>query len=74
MITVTTENKAFVRDINSKALLLNDRKNADDYTSRKTMLQKQKLHEVQIDEMKEDINTIKTNLEEMMKILKGLKE
>lgn len=65
MTLLQTEHKSFVRDMNSRALLQTDRSLADDYKSRRKMLNKQKIIE-------DDITTLKNDMNEIKELLKGL--
>jgi len=56
---IQTENKNFVRDLNSKALLLNKKTEHDEYMSRSRMLNEQKQQRSDIDSIKNELGDIK---------------
>jgi seryl-tRNA synthetase len=76
---IQTENKAFQRDVHSKALLLRDSKQADDYKLKSKLLRQAKSRDEEINNLKTDvsnlnneINTVNSKLDEITNLLKGI--
>lgn len=63
MVTIDTENRDFVRDMNSKALLMADHGKADDYMLRKNMLKRQSQTTQDIEMLKEQFNILNNKLD-----------
>lgn len=62
---VQTDNPAYERDTRSRALLLNDKGKADDYLTRKRMMDRNRIQE-------EELNNLKSELDELRKIVGSL--
>lgn len=72
---IQTENQAFLRDTHSKALLMKDSKQADDYKLKSKLLKAAKDRDQEINNIKSklsEIDNIKADMEEIKNLLKGL--
>lgn len=76
---VQTENKAFLRDTHSKALLLKDSKQADDYKLKSKLMREAKTRTEEINTLKNDVsnlnaemNNVNNKLDEITNLLKGI--
>lgn len=76
---VQTENNSFLRDTHSKALLMKDSKQADDYKLKSRLLKAAKTRDEEINTLKNDVININSELvkvndtmDEIKNLLKGL--
>lgn len=77
---VQTENGSFLRDTHSKALLMKDRKQVDDYKLRSKLLKAAQSKEDEINTLKTQVadientlhNDVMSRLDEITNILKGI--
>lgn len=76
---VQTENNSFLRDTHSKALLMKDSKQADDYKLKSRLLKAAKTRDEEINTLKNDVVNINSELvkvndtmDEIKNLLKGL--
>lgn len=76
---VQTENKSFLRDTHSKALLMRDTRQADEYKLKSKLIQQARSKEEEINTLKSDVTQLKhdmsnvTNkLDEITNLLKGI--
>lgn len=76
---VQTENNSFLRDTHSKALLMRDSKQADDYKLKSRLLKAAKTRDEEINTLKNDVININSELvkvndtmDEIKNLLKGL--
>lgn len=72
---IQTENKAFLRDTHSKALLMNNRKDADDYKLKSKLMKAANTRDEEINNLKAkvaEIDTIRDQLNEIKNLLKEL--
>lgn len=72
---VQTENKSFVRDTHSKALLQSDRRALDEYKLKSKMIKSMKTKDEELNNIKQqltELDTVKKDLEEIKNLLKGL--
>lgn len=72
---IQTEHQSFLRDTHSKALLMKDRKQADDYKLKSKLLKTAQSREEEINTIKSklsEIDNIKADMEEIKNLLKGL--
>lgn len=76
---VQTENKAFLRDTHSKALLLKDSKQADDYKLKSKLMKEAKNRTEEINTLKNDVSNlsaeldnVNNKLDEITNLLKGI--
>lgn len=59
MTTIDTENVSYKRDIHSKALILSDKGIADDYISRKRMMDRNREQEKELNNLKEELRELR---------------
>lgn len=69
---VPTENGSFLRDTHSKALLMKDSKQADDYKLKSRLMRAAKSRDEEINNLKMEVVDINGKLEEITNLLKGL--
>lgn len=76
---IQTENKAFLRDTHSKALLLKDTRTADDYKLKSKLMREAKTRTEEINTLKNDVNNLTSELDnvnhkldEITNLLKGI--
>lgn len=72
---IQTEHQAFLRDTHSKALLMKDSKQADDYKLKSKLMKAAKDRDLEINNIKSklsEIDNIKADMEEIKNMLKGL--
>ena len=76
---IQTENKAFVRDTHSRALLLKDTKQADDYKLKSKLLKAAAVRDEEINTLREkvahmgdEITSVNNKLDDITNLLKGL--
>lgn len=72
---IQTEHQAFLRDTHSKALLMRDSKQADDYKLKSKLMKAAKDRDQEINNIKSklsEIDSIKADMEEIKNLLKGL--
>lgn len=69
---VTIPGTTFQRDTKSMALLQSDRKSADDYHLKRKLISANKGAAEDINNMKEEIQSIRSDLDEIKQLLKGL--
>lgn len=75
MVKIQTEHNSFQRDLHSKALLMKDRRQAEDYKMRSKILKAATSREEELNSIKSklsEIDTIKADMEEIKNLLKGL--
>lgn len=79
MMKVQTENNSFLRDTHSKALLMKDSKQADDYKLKSKLMKAAKNRDEEINTLKDSVSQLKTEmgsvnnkLEEITNLLKGI--
>ncbi len=69
---VTIPGTTLQRDTKSMALLQSDKRAVDDYNVKKKILQETRSNQTVINTMKEEISSLKSDLEEIKQLLKGL--
>ena len=72
---IQTEHKSFLRDTHSKALLMKDVKQADDYKLKSRLIKSANDRDAEINTIKaklSEIDSIKSDMEEIKNLLKGL--
>lgn len=72
---IQTENQAFLRDTHSKALLMKDSKQADDYKLKSKLMKAAKERDQEINSIKEklsEFDVLRQDVEEIKNLLKGL--
>ena len=72
METVQTENKAFLRDLHSKALLNTDKVALENHRQRQRMLTQQSFEWQQIKSKVNELNTVKEEMLEIKSLLQEL--
>lgn len=76
---IQTEDKSFLRDMHSKALLMRDSKQADEYKLKSKLLKEAKVREEEINTLKtnvsnlnQEMNSVNNKLDEITNLLKGI--
>lgn len=62
----------YQRDIDTKAILQTDRRAIDEYNVKRKLLNDRKAQEASINTMKEEIAGLKTDMDELKSLIKGL--
>lgn len=74
-IKINTENPSYQRDMHSKALISNDKKELNEYMMKRKMLISMKSRDEEINTIKEklgEIDGLKSDLQEIKTLLNGL--
>jgi hypothetical protein len=75
VVKIDTENPSYQRDMHSKALISNNKKELSDYMLKRNLINNMKSKDEEINSIKEklgEIDSLKTDLQEIKTLLNGL--